>query len=98
MRRDAYQAGTSLPCLPIRCSGFHTHALRRIGGRQHDAVTIFGAAAHGNRLTAQLGILVHFNTRIETVQVTMQNDFTGHTTTSLGQSVIFPMGRIPRYK
>ena len=32
------------------------------------------------------------------IGVAMQNDFTGHTTTSLGQSVIFPMGRIPRYK
>ena len=98
MRRDANQAGASLPRLPIRCTGFHTHALRWIGGRQHDAMTIFGAAAHGNRLAAQLGILVHFHARIETVQVAMQNDFTCHTTTSLGQSVIFPMGRIPRYK
>ena len=98
MGRDADQAGASLPRLPVGRAGFDAHAFRRVGCRQDDAVTIFRASADSNGLAAQLRILVHFNTRIETVQVAMQDNFTGHTTTSLGQSVIFSMGRIPRHE
>ena len=74
MRRHDDQIRAGLLGLPIRHSCLHSRALGRVGSRQHDAVAILRAAAHGDLLPAQRRILIDFRRGVKAIKIGMKDN------------------------